>query len=655
VKPRACLLAAVLFYSAAAGAYASSTPPPPDWFTQAATNALLPATMRNAKAVILLDDRLLTVDAGGKATLRRRMVVKILRPQGRDYAHPIAWSRTGSKLLSFHIWSIGSDGHQYSVKDDQIFEVGSKEWGILYDDLRYKTATVPGADPGAVVAWEFTQEAPIYSGEEDWQFQNEMPRLRSVFEADLPTGWHYRALWGRYQQVESTQVAPNHWRWELTNIPAVDLEDVPLAPADDAVTGRMVLHYAAADLGENDALWARIGEWFGPLAAPKTEAPAEIANQSRQLVSPDANFMLRLEKIAAFMQQNIRYVGIEIGIGGLIPHAATDIFRNRYGDCKDKATLLISMLDAVGVRATWVMVDTDRGVVDPHTPSLIGNHMIAAIEIPKGYENPLLKAVVTAKTGKRYLIFDPTNEYVPVGLLPSYEQGSYGALMAGSDSQAIELPVLKPDTDTVEHRAQFELAPDGSLKGEVTVSRLGPSSSSTRRFFVRSSEKETRESLEHGLRQDFPQFELGAEKIENARDLNAQLIMRYEVSAPGYAKSAGSLLLVRPRILGSDVTPLADGARKYPIEFAGTGEWRDTFDVKLPAGYAIDEVPDPVHLDTGFASYQSEVKVDGNVLHYSREYVVKKVSLDADQYAELQKFEGQINADENRSAVLKKQ
>jgi hypothetical protein len=127
------------------------------------------------------------------------------------------------------------------------------------------------------------------------------------------------------------------------------------------------------------------------------------------------------------------------------------------------------------------------------------------------------------------------------------------------------------------------------------------------------------------------------------------------VTAKSYAKNAGGLLLVRPRILGTDVTPLRDGPRKYPIEFESTGDWRDTFDVKIPAGYTVDEIPDPVHLDTDFASYKSEVKVDGNMLHYSREYVVKKLDLDAGKYAELQTFEGEINTDENRSAVLKKQ
>jgi transglutaminase-like putative cysteine protease len=638
-----------------APAIARASTPFPDWVTQAATASLLPAEAHEAKAAILLDDTLLSVDPGGKTTLRHRMVVKILRPHGREYATPIAWFRSDRKLLSFHVWSIGPDGHQYTVKDNEIIEVGAKEWGILYDDVRYKTASASGADPGGIVAWEFVQEGPIYSGEQTWDFQGEIPHLHSVFEADLPAGWQHRALWCRHPSADPTEVAPNHWRWELSNVPAVHLEDVPLAPADEALTGRMTVHYAASDLGEGAALWARIGEWYSQLAAPRSEAPAEIANASRQLASPDADFMLRLQKVADFMQQNIRYVGIEIGIGGYIPHAAADVYRNRYGDCKDKATLLIAMLDAVGVRATWVMVDTERGVVDPRTPSLIGNHMIAAIEIPKGYENPLLKAVVTARTGRRYLIFDPTNEYVPIGLLPTYLQGGYGVLMAGADSQIIPLPTLKPDTDTVEHSAQFELSADGGLKGDVTVSRLGPSSAHARRFLVMSSDKEKRENLEQSLRHDFSEFDLGPEKIENTRNLDDRLILHYDVSAASYAKNAGTLLLLRPRILGTDVTPLRDGPRKYPIEFESIGDWRDKFDVEIPAGYAVDEIPDPIHVDTDFASYNSEVKVEGNTLHYSREYIVKKLSLNADQYADLQKFEGEINTDENRSAVLKKQ
>lgn len=641
------------FALALPGAHASS-PELPNWVTQAAAAPVNVPAGAHPKAAVLLEDKLLTVAPDGQITERYRQVIKILRPQGRSYAHPVAWFNKDHKLRSFHVWSIGPDGHQYTLKNDDIFERGAAEWGILYDDIRYRSANVPGSDPGGVVAYEYVMQYPMYSGSQPWDFQNPIPTVKSVFEVDLPQGWQHRALWRKYKRVEPAEVEPNHFRWELADIPDIDMESVSMAPPEEALAGRMEVYFSASALPEGPQLWTRIGEWYTQLAAPQSEGPADIANASRALTSANTDFMERIQKVATFMQQQIRYVGVEIGIGGYIPHSAEDVYRNRYGDCKDKATLLIAMLDAVGVRATWVMVDHERGVVDPTVPSMMGDHMIAAIEIPKGYENPALQAVVTAKTGKRYLIFDPTNTFVPIGLLPTYLQGSYGLLMAGEDSEAITLPILNSSSDTVNRTATFTLDPDGSLTGNVTVKRLGASSDDLRRYFTLSSDKEKLQSLEDSLRNDLPSFQVDKEEIENTRDLDQPLVLRYDVTASSYAKNAGNMLLVRPRVVSSDAIALTDEARRFPIEFDSTGEWRDTFDVKIPAGYTVEEVPDPVKIDAGFASYQSDVKADGNVLHYAREYIVRKLEVSADQYADLRKFESEIYTDENRSAVLKK-
>ena len=113
---------------------------------------------------------------------------------------------------------------------------------------------------------------------------------------------------------------------------------------------------------------------------------------------------------------------------------------------------MISMLSAVGIRATWVAVDHRRGVVDPGTPSIFGDHMITAIEIPAGYENPRLQAVVTTRSGRKYLIFDPTNQYVPIGAMPENEQGSYGLLVAERRARWSSLPVLQPNDDVTSVR-----------------------------------------------------------------------------------------------------------------------------------------------------------------------------------------------------------
>jgi hypothetical protein len=168
-----------------------------------------------------------------------------------------------------------------------------------------------------------------------------------------------------------------------------------------------------------------------------------------------------------------------------------------------------------------------------------GNHAIAAIEIPKGYDNPLLKAMVTARTGKRYLTFDPTNPYVSIGLLPSYLQGGYGILVAGNDSEVIELPVLQPGSDSTMLTAKFELDTDGTLKGSVTVTHNGASASRLREFYATNGEKERRAHLEESLGHDSSSFTVGSETVQHVRDLDQQLSLQYEVTASSYAKVAG--------------------------------------------------------------------------------------------------------------------
>jgi hypothetical protein len=117
----------------------------------------------------------------------------------------------------------------------------------------------------------------------------------------------------------------------------------------------------------------------------------------------------------------------------------------------------------------------------------------------------------------------------------------------------------------------------------------------------------------------------------------------------------GSLLMVRPRVIGNE-TPRTDRkSRLIPIDLRETMLDNDTYDITLPAGYAVDEIPDPVKIDVGFAAYESSTKIDGNVMHYTRTYTVRQVTLPPEKYADLQRLAGVIAADEDSHAVLKKQ
>ena len=91
-----------------------------------------------------------------------------------------------------------------------------------------------------------------------------------------------------------------------------------------------------------------------------------------------------MRALATFLQRDVRYVAIELGIGGVQPHPASDVFAHLYGDCKDKATLLSSMLHEVGIESYYVVINSRRGAVSAATPPYIDvfNHAILAIRLP---------------------------------------------------------------------------------------------------------------------------------------------------------------------------------------------------------------------------------------------------------------------------------
>jgi len=99
---------------------------------------------------------------------------------------------------------------------------------------------------------------------------------------------------------------------------------------------------------------------------------------------------------------------------------------------------------------------------------------------------------------------------------------------------------------------------------------------------------------------------------------------------------------------------LEEKERRYPVELGAATVQTDLFEIALPPGYVIDELPPPVHADYPFASYTSKVECDGKVLRYSRRFEVKRMDVPTEQLSDLKRFYEQVAQDENNSAVLKR-
>jgi len=632
--------------------------PAPDWAVDAAKTQT-PANVGDAPAVLLLHDYLITIDEQGHAVERKRTVIRILKPQGRERGYCGEDYDVDAKLDSFHSWTFTADGRQLQAMDSDYMDVGAYGDADMQFTERVRFVKPPGDDPGAVVACEILHDLRPYVNMEVWGIQDTIPIVDESLELALPAGGHYADSWSHHAPVQPDETADNHLRWEIKDVPALNLENLHATPPWEALAAHMTVMWGENAVKGVDNQWRALGQWEEQLEAHRTDPTPEITAEAQELVAGAPDLYAKLSRITSYIQKNVRYFVIEKGIGGLQAHYAADIYRNRYGDCKDKTTLLISMLQAVGIRAYYLHVNSERGVIDPSAPSLIGDHMITAIELPDCTNDPRLQAVVKAANGKTLLIFDPTDEETPVGLIYGELQGAYGDLADGPDSQVLQMPVLSPQSASLNRKGSFVLAADGTLAGDITDVFTGVDAAGERGLLKEADTKEVHDRLEEHLSSDLPSLDFKGYEFHATGALDQPVTLDLHVSDSSYAHAAGPLLLLRPRVVGNDAhnvpEVMQNKARIYPIELGPPGDWHDSFDITLPPGYVVDETPDPVDVDTDFASYHSSTTAKGNVLHYERDYVVRQVEIPPDKAGEFRKLESAILFDEKGAAVLKKQ
>src|SRR5262249_11949303 len=162
--------------------------------------------------------------------------------------------------------------------------------------------------------------------------------------------------------------------------------------------------------------WKEMGTWYWNLEAGRITASADIKQKVAALTTSASTTPEKMKALAQFVQHDIRYVAIEVGIGGWQPHPAADIFVHRYGDCKDKTNLMRSMLHEIGVDSYRVAINTQRGSIRPETPAHRGfDHEITAIKLPPTIADPSLMATIDVPKLGRILFFDPTDQLTPFG------------------------------------------------------------------------------------------------------------------------------------------------------------------------------------------------------------------------------------------------
>jgi hypothetical protein len=349
-----------------------------------------------------------------------------------------------------------------------------------FSSRHVRRAPLPGMAVGSIVEIVRTLEgkAPYFSGGALYRFSflETVPVGRERVNVEVPSSIPYKELIHELPGISVIRSDKDGIRrtvYEASNLPAAHDSDIELS------TNTPVTPMVEFSTGQS---WGAIATQYAAIADPLTVTTEAQAILPKDL--PGAR-MAKIQAIVKQLHHEVRYTGVEFGAAQLTPQRPSAVIQRHYGDCKDKATLLVAMLRAVGIPSNLALLSTGPGRdVDPQLPG-INRFDHAIVYVPAGGK------------GEEPLWIDATAEYFAVGSLPFADQGRSALIVSPQATALVETPVARPEDSVLIETRTFKLAEFGPSKVEEVSETHGDVDASYRADFGGPETPKMREEMQN--------------------------------------------------------------------------------------------------------------------------------------------------------------
>jgi len=607
----------------------------PDWARSLAEVDCSHHDTNEVDAVCLLDETELTIDPSGTLVHRTRRAFRILTTAGNGRGTAVISHNSRSKINGARAWVQYPNGKVERIREGDTLDTQYAD-STFFTDARRRVIPLPGVTKGAVVFFEWELEQDEEFMLVHWRFQSTDPVLESTLSFDLPAG--VDLAWQAVNMDEGwkPRVSGSRHLFQRKDVPAVpDEEWAP--PAADLMEGVLIRFHSPAGGTPPCEDWADVARWYHGLTREKWAVDDGTRSLSAEICNGAADAEEKIRRLCRWVQSKIRYVDIEIGMGGYIPHDPAEVCRTKYGDCKDKAFLLMGLLRAQGIEA-W-----------PVLCRLGGRAGIEAGFPWPGAFNHCITALAAPGAGIRF--FDPTSELVPYPCLSPKLEGAMGLLVRADGGEL--LPMASGVEPRLDVHVEAEITASGGMKARVKEVYSLAALRGVRERFGSLSEEQRHSDWEAWLSRRIPGIKLEEVTWRNLYDAEKDLVIEYSLSAPGLVKRMGSLIMVSPFFIADVNKPsFGKAERKLPVSLEETAiVARQEVVLRYPAGLAVEENIEPCRVATDFGEFSVTVSEGEGELTLVKEYVVRHAIVPAARYGEVKSFFAEVNNAE-RTEIL---
>jgi hypothetical protein len=580
------------------------------WSSSAASLTLILALAGPAAAATILDHSItIEIRGDGSVAEHTQLAVRLDSPKdlGSWSPYPI-FLDLNRKLVDLKAFATQPDGKVVKVGRKGLDTAEVTADFEIHSSSQVRTVEIPAVPVGSVFHLDYrVEEKPYFPAGRIplGTFGDRIEHLRVEIKG-ANAGWRWR-LDGAKEGL-TVEESPGRIVVTASGLPAVD----PPEHAPESLGP--VLRYAWGPA----ATWPGVGRWYGDLVASVPHGTPALRKKAEEIAGKIAGRRQKIEALAAFARQDVRYVAVEVGIGGYRPAAPEDTLTRRWGDCKDKSVLLVDLLAAAGIEAYPALIRlAPKGRVDADFPSPDEfNHVVVAVPVTG------LDLTADDPVSDGFLFIDATETLGSAFWFPASVQDQEALVLRGDRSLLVHTAV-RPAAETRSLEVTLAGTATGDVVGQAVLVVTGETGAAWVNHLATRRPEENEADARTLLAAALPGATLTSLSVKASREGVPSLRISARVQIPAFLSPGGGPVggsFQPPSFRGLPALGLLEG-RTVPMVLT-PAVTRSVWRLQLPEGSCPPAAQDAA-VENDLGSFHQKVAMEGGLLTVERRAELK--------------------------------
>jgi len=605
------------------------------------------AMMDNANAVVRLNEVIVSLKSSSQMSVKEKRIITILNKKGNKNIDAFVYYDRNVKIKTLQVLAFDALGNQIKkVKKNDFKDVSAVSGGTLYSDSRVKYLEYTPINYPYTI--QFTCETttgntafiPPFTPIDDYFVSTEVSSYALNYPTDITIRKKEKNLENR--DIEQEEVAGGIF-YKAKNISAFKPEDYSPSMVDFVpkvlVAANEFTYEGVYAEAEN---WNDFGKWvYFDLIESTIDLPESTAVYIQDLVKDEKTDIGKAKKIYQYVQDKVRYISVQVGIGGWKPFNASEVDRLGYGDCKGLTNYTMSLLKAVGVNSNFTLLFAGNSQRDIEKDFTIMQANHAILSIPQ--EN------------KEDIWLECTNQKLPFGFIGDFTDNRDVLVISPQGGQIKHTKKYTTEENTQLIKANYKVFDDGTIDVNATLKSKGIQYDD--KYWL---ETETERDLDKHYKNRWGYInDISINEISIVNDKESIVFNEtVRFKAINYSKIIANRMLLTVNALNRNThIPDRYRNRKLPLKIKRGFKDIDEVEITLPQNYKVESLPNKKIIENKFGSYKSEVIAkDENTLIYKREFVVSDGEFPKEDYSSFRDFYKEVSKqDTSKIALIKKE